>query len=44
MMSDNNAGLKVILFDCFGTVFDMSGVNREEITEEGRDNSSERIR
>jgi len=33
MVSDNNAGLKVILFDCFGTVFDMSGVNKEEISE-----------
>lgn len=30
---NDNAGLKVILFDCFGTVFDMSGVNREEISE-----------
>lgn len=30
---NHNTGLKVILFDCFGTVFDMSNVNREEISE-----------
>ena len=27
----NHSGLKCIAFDCFGTVFDMAGVSRDEI-------------